>query len=360
MHLTFRNVNDAFESLVKEFHYGTIATVQVPSRNGPVLMVEGPVIITYTQPLERVLFNRARDCNPFFHLFESLWMLAGRNDVAPLAYYNSKISDYSDDGQTFNGAYGYRWRHAEACSSDDRGYQVDQLQLVIDHLTDNPTSRRAVLQMWNVEDDLLQVNTSKDVCCNLCVMFSIRKESLLGGGYTALVGGVNYLDMTVVNRSNDMIWGMLGANVFHFSVLQEYMAAKLGVKVGVYNQFTNNLHVYLDNFEPNEWLDSCDQPCLVTSGFPLIKDPEVFDRELESFVTLNSESCTLLAARWKEPFFQQVAQPMCNAFHYHKRREYVMAFSHIMDVQDPYLTQVCVSWLTKRKLAWEGKQNAAK
>ena len=36
-------------------------------------------------------------------------------------------------------------------------------------------SRRAVLQMWNVEDDLLKVDSSRDVCCNLSVLFTVER-----------------------------------------------------------------------------------------------------------------------------------------------------------------------------------------
>jgi hypothetical protein len=172
MHLITRNVNTAFRELVWAFHNGELENgdrlplVQKNSRNGGVTMLEEPCLITYTHPRERVLFNSARDANPFFHLYESLWMLAGRNDVAPLTYYVSKMKDFSDDdGKTFNGAYGYRWRHALRDST--LGWEdKDQLDIIVSHLKGNPESRRAVLQMWNVEDDLLKIERSKDVCCN--------------------------------------------------------------------------------------------------------------------------------------------------------------------------------------------------
>ena len=102
-----------------------------------------------------VLFNSARDCNPWFHLYESLWMLAGRNDVASIAYYAKNMANYSDDGKTLNGAYGFRWRHMVARGQPWKG--VDQLDILVNHLKADPTSRRAVLQMWNVEDDLLKI-----------------------------------------------------------------------------------------------------------------------------------------------------------------------------------------------------------
>ena len=57
------------------------------------------------------------------------------------------------------------------------------------------------------------------------------------------------LNMTVANRSNDMIWGAYGANAVHMSFLQEYVASMCGVKCGIYTQFTHNLHAYLDTLK---------------------------------------------------------------------------------------------------------------
>src|SRR5690606_9539658 len=81
------------------------------SRNGPVLEHRGPVATVYEKPRERVMLNATRDANPFFHLMEALWMLAGRRDVAWINQFNSNIANYSDDGVVFHGAYGHRWRH---------------------------------------------------------------------------------------------------------------------------------------------------------------------------------------------------------------------------------------------------------
>src|SRR5690606_13885482 len=149
MHLKFRNVNDAFVGLVQGIHKKEIPTVAMSSRYGDVLRIPEPVIITYRKPRERVLFNQKRDCNPFFHLYESLWMLAGRNDVASLAYYNKRMPEFSDNGKTFHGAYGYRWRNH---------FGWDQLRAIVEELRTNSNSRRVVLQMWdanisNLRDD---------------------------------------------------------------------------------------------------------------------------------------------------------------------------------------------------------------
>src|SRR5258708_17412351 len=145
MHLKYMNVNDAFHGLVSGIDNGSIPTRKTDSRNGPVLQIPEPVIIEFMHPRERVLFNSERDCNHFFHLFEPLWMLAGCNDIAPLAYYTPKLVDYSDDGETLNGAYGERWRYARnwyqvQLDGEYECVAVDQLKTLIEHLRAKPES----------------------------------------------------------------------------------------------------------------------------------------------------------------------------------------------------------------------------
>lgn len=417
MHLHTRNVNSAFRDLVSLFdangeftriNAGTgekskdrVSIVKRPSRNGNVLMLDDTMTVTYSHPRERVLFNSARDANPFFHLYEALWMLAGRNDVASLSYYTSKMAQFSDDGKTFNGAYGYRWRNAADKTTPvahDCGDTVDQLDILVNHLKADPNSRRAVLAMWNVEDDLLKigskcdkcdngeyiygndghgvvswdcgcggklVNQSKDVCCNLNVMFSIRVNDL-GKGHRE-----EFLDMTVTNRSNDMIWGMLGANYVHFTILQEYLAARLGVEVGRYNHFTNNLHVYDWNWKPEEWLKCATagfdytNPNLslfpkvdvralgrdFTNHIPLVTNVEQFERYLKDFVQYHGDAefrANEGPLHWGEPFLDNVAQPLFNAFHMWKLGAPEMVQGFLDEVQADDWRIVGTNWMRKR------------
>lgn len=388
-HLKFRNVNDAFDDLVHAFancdnqhrriRHSTLPITKTSSRNGPVLAIQEPVIITFEKPNERVLFNQARDCNPFFHLFESLYMLSGGNLIEPLAYYAPQMKNYSDDGVTQNGAYGHRWKYARVYDPDtELRDDVNQLKVIIDHLKAKPDSRRAVLQMWNVEDDLLKMDTSKDICCNTSVMFSIRDESkgLRFTEQAAIIGGrpelagkpiqPTYLDMTVINRSNDLVWGMLGANVVHFSFLQEYMAANLGVEVGVYNQMSNNLHIYTENnsgFKHEEWLADGTPDWYIEgktirdyARIPLVTDSATFEVELPRFVEAATEH--RFDTNWSEPFLQRVATPLLWAFELHKRRDYTSALNAIKECAADDWRIVGRNWLLKRQANWEAKQRS--
>lgn len=167
------------------------------------------------------------------------------------------------------------------------------------------------------------------MCCNLSVMFSLRQMERLcrtAEDYE-LPPAVTYLDMIVTNRSNDLIWGLLGANAVQFSFLQEYMAARLGASVGWYHQITNNLHAYEATWEPAKWLAQYHNrtmfsPTLfdydIATTVPLVQDPEAFERELPIFVERNSGGESYSPCRWSEPFLNDVAQPMCTAFRAHK------------------------------------------
>ena len=395
MYLTTRNVNTAFREIVGLFNREQNRNSIIghrPSRNGNVLMIDEPVTVTYTHPRERVLFNAARDANPFFHLYESLWMLAGRNDVAPLAYYASRMRGFSDDGGTLNGAYGYRWRHSytrpkgivSSWSNDEQrdvhyhhedAGEVDQLDILVDHLKADPASRRAVLQMWNVEDDLLKIGlhpersgnfynpdlklpASKDVCCNLSVMFSLREIDPLETKWGSRVR--HELDITVTNRSNDLIWGCLGADFVDFSILQEYMAARIGVEVGKYHHFTNNLHVYDWNWKPDEWLKDDQRDWYNDSLFPkewkqgtivpLVNDPVAFERELSGFVdNMHTEiEGPDIDSNWTEPFLVDVAAPMFRAFYMYKNKDHGAALYWAERIKADDWHLAATGWLKRR------------
>tara|TARA_Y100000114_G_C11757438_1_gene327659 strand:+ start:1399 stop:2394 length:996 start_codon:yes stop_codon:yes gene_type:complete len=263
------------------------------SRNGPVLEFPEPVLICYNRPVERVLFYPSRDANPFFHLMEGLWMLAGRDDVRFVDAYNSRIHEYSDDGVRFHGAYGYRWRYY---------FDFDQLEKAIHRLKTYPNDRRTVVAMWDAHTDLREDNDFKDVPCNTTIYFKLCAET-------------NKLDMTVTNRSNDLIWGTFGANAVHMTMLLEYMAAQVGAEVGCYYHFTNNLHAYESVLKKLGKLKPDYDPYL-TLGYEglsyeppkLVDFPDAFDEELKQWFkaphikytnTYLYKTCTMVRESWR-------------------------------------------------------------
>lgn len=218
------NVRNVQEALPRALHLLDAIGVHRASRNGDVLF-GGSVSTVYSNPVERVIFHPERDANPFFHLYESLWMLVGRNDVAPLERYVKKSTDYSDDGETLHGAYGHRWRNAFLLGDSN---DTDQLQIIADRLRKDPDDRRCVLQMWNADRDLGR--QGRDFPCNTMATFQR--------------GVKGELNLTVFCRSNDIVWGAYGANAVQFGALLEFMALWIGCPIGTYTQISINWHGY--------------------------------------------------------------------------------------------------------------------
>ena len=68
-----RNINGVFNIAVMNLRV-THSLIEMDSRNGKVYMFPEPVTSVYKRPNERVLFSPERNCNPFFHFIEGLWM----------------------------------------------------------------------------------------------------------------------------------------------------------------------------------------------------------------------------------------------------------------------------------------------
>ena len=212
------HARNATEGLFKGLAYINRVGVLIETRNGPAWTSPVPVTTVYFQPKECIINNPIRDANPFFHLIEAFWLLAGRNDTQMLDFYIKSFgSRFAEDGILW-GSYGKRWRSE---------FGDDQLRLVINKLKSDPSTRQAVLQMWHAPLDL--VGDYKDRPCNTHVYFRIREGAL---------------DMTVVNRSNDIIMGLYGANAVQFSFLLRYVAEMVGVLVGKYYHMSNDYHAY--------------------------------------------------------------------------------------------------------------------
>ena len=101
-----------------------------------------------------------------FNLYEAIWILAGRNDVASLDVFNKRMKMFSDDGKKFNAPYGDR------LLNDKYG---DQIRQVINLITEDNDTRQAVMCIWD-KCDLFK--KSKDIPCNDLIMVKKRGKML--------------------------------------------------------------------------------------------------------------------------------------------------------------------------------------
>lgn len=332
------NVNDAYAQGLRLLAPLALEGEIAASRYGEVIEYDRPVTTLYRKPYERVLWDAKRDCNPFFHFFESLWMLAGRNDVEFVALFAKKMAGFSDNGDTFHGAYGYRWMHT---------WEFNQLDAIVELMRKEPTTRRAVLGMWNPSEDLLDYDgnlvQSKDLPCNMLIKFEMRHK--------------RGLDMMVFNRSNDAIWGAYGANAVHMSVLHEYMAARIGTCVGWYWQVSGNFHAYTSvwnekvpaslEFDRDRYADGDVFPMPL---FDELENPDGFQDALRAWFAEFSLRGRI-TSKFNFRILDTLATPLLDVWLHWKRKERAEALVVLNRLpQGVDWTRACRQWMERRVL----------
>ena len=210
---SYRNISVATVDIVEEL-LSTGSTISVRG------LQTREVVARHTRlerPLERHLFVPERNDDVFAQVAETIWVIAGRDDIAWLERYLPRAREFSDDGEIWRAAYGPRLRNWNG---------RDQIAETVRLLTEDPTSRRAVMSLFDPDRDFVQ---SKDVPCTNWLGWIVRDKRL---------------EMSVTLRSNDVIWGFSGVNSFEWSILQEMLAFWLGVEVGPANYYAMSLHLY--------------------------------------------------------------------------------------------------------------------
>jgi thymidylate synthase len=310
------------------------------TRGGKVWVMPTPVTTAILSPAERVLFSAKRDANPAFHLFEAIWMLAGRNDVAPLNHFIRDFGDrFGESDGTMHGAYGHRWREA-------LGY--DQLDEVVTKLKRDRTNRQAVIQMWDgTPSDYVLNPTSpekeifgsddlrgewKDRPCNTHIYLRLRQD---------------VLDITICCRSNDVIWGAYGANAVHFSILQEYLAARIGVGMGTLYQISNNFHGYLSTIDKGEERDNRYLGEKVHPR-PMFTRPDYIDVDVQDFMECFDTGAPY-PPEFMNPWFHEVLVPAVLSYKSFRDKDLDHAINLAAQIKAEDWKLAFIEWYIRRR-----------
>lgn len=174
-----------------------------------------------------VLVQPDRKLSYKFMAAEAFWILTGDNRVETIAKYNANISQFSDDGVVFFGAYGPK--------------VVDQLSYVVSKLRADKDTRQAGLVIWRENPP-----ATKDVPCTVSIFFNIRH---------------GLLNCHVFMRSSD-IWLGVPYDVFNFSMLSHLVCSLLNdgpepsnVMPGTLYLTAASSHIYQENWESASTLD---------------------------------------------------------------------------------------------------------
>jgi thymidylate synthase len=181
----------------------------------------------YKVPMPAFLDLKSRDVKVPFMFAEAAWIISGSNRLADLTPYMKVYSNFSDDNKFLRGAYGPK--------------VVDQLPYVVQTLTEDQSSRQAVMTIWRERP-----GPSRDIPCTVAAQFLIRDD---------------VLHMVVTMRSNDIVLGFT-YDVFTFSMIANAVRLLLkeqGIDIILGDLIVNagSLHIYERHFDDykNKWED---------------------------------------------------------------------------------------------------------
>lgn len=180
------------------------------------------VLVTLTNPRNRLVQNPARAIKKHYAAASVAWNLAERHDVESICYWNESGRGISDDGINFHGAnYGERWHNSL--------WQDLALLSKVDL-----ESRRAWVQIYDPTiDGGSYAAHGRDVPCTI------------GFGLHVIDGK---LEFQTIMRSQSVV-GVLPYDIFLFTTMQELIANQLGVGLGVYKHYCLSAHIYEDEIE---------------------------------------------------------------------------------------------------------------
>jgi thymidylate synthase len=171
-----------------------------------------------TNPRARLIQSNHFVPNLTYSIANTLWTFAGSNDVEFIEFYNPDGRLFSDDGRTLSAAPGSRI----FCSAAG-----DQFAAAVDILSKDPSSRRAMIQLFLPQDC---VNRARDASCIGSLQLLIREGSL----------------HSIVNMRSQEAVRIFAYDAFLLSMLHEAAAKELNVRLGSYTVFFGSLHYYAD------------------------------------------------------------------------------------------------------------------
>lgn len=154
-----------------------------------------------------------------FMAAEAFWIMTGDDRVSTIAPFNPNISAFSDNGETFFGAYGPK--------------VVAQLPYILSKLRSDPDTRQAGLTIWRESPQ-----PSKDIPCTVAIWFQVRR---------------GFIETHVFMRSSDA-WLGVPYDIFNFSMLTHLVCAELNqgipnLRPGTLYLTAASSHLYEKNWD---------------------------------------------------------------------------------------------------------------
>ena len=206
-------------------------------------------------------------------VYELLWFLKGDSNIKYLTENGVRIwNEWADENGDLGPVYGHQWRN---WNNDE----IDQIELVIKDLKNNPNSRRMLVSAWNPS---VLPDTSKSFSenvangkaalppCHAFFQFYVHKGKL---------------SCQLYQRSADIFLGV-PFNIASYALFTMMMAQVCGYEAGDFVHTLGDAHIYNNHLEQLELQRSRDpRPLPQMLLNPEIKD--IFDFTFDDFTLLD-------------------------------------------------------------------------
>ncbi len=157
-------------------------------------------------------------------IHELLWFLSGDTNIKYLK--DNKVSiwdEWADEKGNLGPVYGYQWRNWG-------GTGLDQIADVVERIKKDPSSRRLIVNAWNVTD----VNKMALPPCHTMFQFYVHGEGRLS--------------CQLYQRSADLFLGV-PFNIASYALLTMMVAQVCDLKPGHFVHTFGDLHLYSNHLE---------------------------------------------------------------------------------------------------------------
>ena len=209
-----------------------------------------------------------------------MWFLDGSTDNTLLKENGVHIWDeWETDKGDLGPIYGFQWRN---WIDHNNGQHIDQIEQVIEQIRSNPSSRRIIVNAWNVADlpdesispqENVKLGKMSLAPCHALFQFFVSQGKL---------------SCQLYQRSCDTFLG-LGFNIASYSLLTHMIAQQCDLDVGDFIWTGGDVHLYLNH------LDQANEQ-LKREPYPLPKlkinrkPASIFDYKYEDFELINYQS----------------------------------------------------------------------
>lgn len=159
-------------------------------------------------------------------IYELLWFLRGESNIRYLKEHGVSIWDeWADAAGELGPVYGVQWRSWQARD----GRAIDQITRLIEQITQQPDSRRLLINAWNVGE----LEKMALPPCHVLFQFYVAEGKL---------------SCQMYQRSADVFLGV-PFNIASYSLLLMMIAHACGLQAGDFVHTLGDTHLYLNHLE---------------------------------------------------------------------------------------------------------------